>query len=103
MYIEIFSRGVCRVESGYGVKFGLLVGGEISSVDGISVRKFIKVLVYVRFGGSVGWDFGRGVGAGVDKYIGGEVESFDCGGAELEVWGEVDSENDRSFSKDVKD
>ena len=55
------------------MEFGFRVKADIGSVDGISFGKDIKGVIYVRVGGSVGLDFGRGFGAGVDRDIGGEV------------------------------
>ena len=55
------------------MEFGFRVKADIGSVDGISFGKDIKGVIYVRVCGSVGLDFGRGVGAGVDRDIDGEV------------------------------
>ena len=42
---------------------------DIGSVDGICLSESIKGGSYVIFGGSVGLDVGRGVGAGVDRFF----------------------------------
>ena len=65
------------VQSDDGVEVELVFEGEISSVDGRSSGKFIKYGVYARVGSSVGWYFGRRIGAGFYINVGGESGRVD--------------------------
>ena len=67
----MFGRGFLGVGSGDCGEFGLVVGGDIYSVDGIIVGKGIKYGVYMSAGFSVVWDVVRGVGYGYNRDIGG--------------------------------
>ena len=103
VYIEMYGRNICVVWSGDGGEVVLDVGDKVDSRYEIIVRKGVKDVVYLIFGGIVVWDVGRVVGDIIDEDIGREVDIGDHEVYGLEIGGEVDYENYNSVIKDVKD